>query len=68
MNLSYDDALLLYLSHCNAHRQFFSHPLRELSELIGGDWHLRNKNGLIAIINNQGEIEYTQDAALQLIR
>lgn len=67
MSRTYDDALLLYLSHCNAHRRFFVHPHRELSETIDGDWHLRNQNGLIAIINTEGRVEYFHGAVVNLL-
>lgn len=68
MNRSYDEALLLYLSHCNIQRQFFIHPLRESSAVVDDDWHLRNENGLIAIINAEGRVEYVQRSNLQLVR
>ena len=56
MNREYQQALLLYLAHCETHRHFVVHPLGESSEIIDGDWHLRNENRLIAIVTKKGNV------------
>ena len=56
MNRKFHEALLLYLDHCETHRHFVAHPLSESSVIIGGDWHLRDDNGLIAIVTKNGKV------------
>ena len=56
MTREFHEALLLYLDHCEARGHFVAHPLSELSEVVDRDWHLRDENGLIAIVTKKGNV------------
>ena len=56
MNREFCEALLLYLNHCESQKHFVAHPLAESSELIDGDWNLRDEEDLIAIVTEKGNV------------
>ena len=56
MGQSFSEALLLYLNHCETYGRFVAHPQYAFSEVIQGDWHLRDENGLVAIVTRRGNV------------
>ena len=56
MNREFSEAMLLYLDHCQTHRNFVVHPREESSEMIDDDWYLCDETQLIAIVTEKGNV------------
>ncbi|MCO6454373.1 MAG: hypothetical protein J5I93_03575 [Pirellulaceae bacterium] len=59
--LSYEDAVEKYLDAIKETRSLPSQPSETLSIRRGKNWQLRNANGLLATVSDDGEVSFGKD-------